>query len=1007
MEIRVLGPVDIWRDGRLIKIVGPKQRTLLAVLVLQADRVVSHDRLLTALWGTKIPASGRRLLHNHLWSVRRLLSESNAVVSTPTGYSLRLRPGASDLDVFVTETALARSALAKGDVAHAAEGFRRALSLWRGPALGGTHPDLQATEGAALEEQRLTALMDRIEADLTLGRHADLVGELRLLVAEHPLNEKLRGQLMLTLHRAGRTAEALEVFRIGRRHFRDELGLDPGEELARIHQTVLSGESVSGDAVAAHSPAVRTSHVPRQLPADITRFTGRVEKLRQLDVLLSEREGATTVVISTIAGTAGVGKTALATRWGHRTSVRFPDGQLYINLHGYSGIPATTGAQALGQLLRALGVTDDDIPHGIDERAALYRSLLADKRMLIVLDNAATPDQIRPLLPGSSPSRVVITSRDALRGLSVTHDVHGISLDVLMADEAIALLNTLLGGSATAREADTIAELARLCGYLPLALRLAAAQLTGSSPAEIEEFVIQLRRENRLTVLDLTEDPEIGVRSALEMSYRSLTAPARRMFRMLGLHPGPSIGLDAAAALTGMSADDTAAAVQTLVNAHLLQKDDGQRLSMHDLVRVYAEERCVNDETADHRDNALTGMFDWYRYAVLKAMDHLSPVDTTALGISPIEGASDFSGFDEAMAWLEQEHHTLVAVITHAATKDRHVHVWQIFSRLSWFFYMRNYLDDLFLTGETALSSARLAGDRRGEAEILSDLGYAKVFIGRYADHLSDQQAALRIWRSILDRPGEAKALRHVSYALQLAGQPLQAIEVGEQCLVVNRELEDRLGEFIAITYLADSYLTLGRFDKAAKSLEESLKYWREVNREYEETYCLIQLGTVRTELGDPETALDLFRKALLLSQNQKNKNFETDILNGIATAMRRQERYDEAFEHHEKALSLARSIRSKPQEDETLNSLASTCLSSGDAQSALSHYQKLVAGLGEMANVYQRGFAHEGLGDTLHALGRTDEATEHWRTALGIWAPMGVPQAEEVAQRMREAGVS
>ncbi|MEU4832097.1 BTAD domain-containing putative transcriptional regulator [Streptosporangium sp. NPDC023615] len=1004
MEVRVLGPVDIWRDGRSIAIVGPKQRTLLAVLVLQADRVVSHDRLLTALWGTKVPASGRRLLHNHLWSVRRLLSEGNAVVSTPTGYSLQLQPGASDLDVFVTETALARSALGRGDVANAAEGFRRALSLWRGPALGGTTSELQATEGVALEERRLAVLVDRIEADLALGRHAELIGELRLLVAEHPLNERLRGQLMFTLHRAGRTAEALEEFRIGRQHFRDELGLEPGEELARLHQIILSGEGISNDA--APSPAVRASHVPRQLPTDITRFTGRVESLRQLDMLLAEREGATTVVISAIAGTAGVGKTALATHWGHKTSTRFPDGQLYINLHGYSRVQAVTGAQALGQLLRSLGVVDEEIPHDIDERSALYRSLLADKQMLIVLDNAATSDQVRPLLPGSSRSRVVITSRDALRSLSVTHDVYGISLDVLSADEAIALLTSLLGKGGTAHEAD-IAELAQLCGYLPLALRLAAAQLTGHSPAPIREFIVKLRLENRLTVLDLDEDPGIGVRSALEISYRSLTTPTRRMFRMLALHPGPSIGLDAAAALAGMSTESAAAATETLVNAHLLQKDNKRRLSMHDLVRVYAEERCTHDETADRRDSALTRIFDWYRYAVLKAMDHLSPVDTTSLAISPVGGTPDFSDFDEAMVWLEQEHHTLTAMIMHAATSERHIHAWQIFTRLSWFFYVRNYFDDLFLTGDIALSCARLARDHRGEAEILSDLGYAKVFIGKYTEHLSYQQEALKIWRSIRNRAGEAKALRHVSYALQLAGQPLRAAEVGEQCLALNHELGDRLGELIAITYLADTYLTLGRFDESVKVLENSLEYWQEANREYEQTYCLIQLGNAHTKLGRPKTALKLFRQALLLSQNQKNKNFETDILNGISIVMRNQERYDEAFKYHEKALSMARSIRSKPLEGEALNNLASTCLLSGNAEAALDHYQELVSRFGEVINVYQRGSAHEGLGDTLQALGRTYEAAEHWRTAFKIWAPMGVPQAEEVAKRMYDAGLS
>ncbi|WP_156056507.1 AfsR/SARP family transcriptional regulator [Streptosporangium roseum] len=1020
MEIRILGTVDIWRDGRSTAIVGLKQRTLLAVMVLNANRVVSHDRLLTALWGTKAPATGRRLLHNHLWSLRRLLTEGDAVESTPTGYLLRLRPGASDLDVFVTETARARSALSEGDTAQASERFRTALSLWRGPALGGTHPELQATEGAALEELRLAALIGRIEADLTLGRHPELIGELRLLVGEHPLNEELRGQLMRALHRAGRTAEALEEFRAGRLHFRDELGLDPGEELTRVHQMILSGETAEtgksggngenapGTAIAASVPAAPGSPVPRQLPADVTRFTGRVEKLRQLDMLLSEEEGTATVVISAIAGTAGVGKTALATHWGHRVAARFPDGQLYVNLHGYSQGRATTGAQALDRLLRGLGVVDDEIPHDVDERAGLYRSLLAHRRMLIVLDNAATPEQVRPLLPGSSPSRVVITSRDALRGLSVTHDVRGIVLDVLPADEATALLNKLLGRNGTDDETDPVPELARLCGYLPLALRLAAAQLAGEPTSRIGDFTAKLRQENRLTVLELREDPGTGVRSALELSYRSLPEPARRTLRLLSVHPGPDIDLQAVAALTAMSAEDASAAVDALLNAHLLQRDGDGRLSMHDLVRVYAGERNEADDSTADRDGALTRMLDWYQYAVLKAMEHLSSDDSASMTITSVDdGIPDLPGVDEAMAWLERERHVLIAVIVHAAEQDRHIHAWQTAALLSWFFYAKNHFDDLFMTGEVGLSSARRIGHRHGEAEILSDLGYAKMFTGRYAEHLSHQQQALDIWRAVKDRKGEAKGLRHVSYALQLAGRPIEAIEVGERCLALSRELGDRTSEFTALDNLAISYHVAGRYEEALEALSKCHGYWREQGREYDEAYCLIQMGAVHTKLGDLTTALGCFEKALPLGRSQGNLRIEVDVFNGIAVVLRHRGSHAEALDHHEKALTLAKTLQSRPLEGELLSSLGETCLASGDSRAALEHYQEASVYADEADDAYQRGFAHAGLGNALHALGRTDDAEKHWRTAFDILSPMDLPEAEVIAERMRAAGLT
>ncbi|MER7129316.1 AfsR/SARP family transcriptional regulator [Streptosporangium saharense] len=981
---------------------GPKQRTLLALLVLRANQVVSHDRLVSALWGTRIPPTGRRLLHNHLWSVRRLLSDGEALVGTPTGYTLRLPPGASDLDVFTTETAAARTALTGGDFAEAAERFGAALALWRGPALGGTDPELQATEGAALTELRTAALIGRIEADLACGRHSELVGELRLLIAEHPLNEELRGQLMRALHRVGRTAEALEEFQKARRYFHEELGLDLGRELVEIHRTILTREDA---AASTSAPAVPDRRVPRQLPPAITRFTGRSQALRELDDLLPAH-GGTAMLVSAVSGAAGIGKTALVTHWGHTVSDRFPDGQLYIDLHGYSSERMIGASQALNRLLRGLGA-DEEVPHSLDERAALYRSLLADRRMLIVLDNAATAEQVRPLLPGSSPSRVVITSRDALRSLSVTHDIRCVMLDVLSAEEAVALLNDLLGTGGTVHDADVITELAHLCGRLPLALRLAGAQLGGGSASRVRDFVARLREENRLTVLELTEDPSVGVRSALELSYRALPEPSRRMFRLLGIHPGPSLDTDAAAVLADMSVEEASDAIETLVNAHLLQRNAERRLSMHDLVRVYAEERAAHDETPEEHDAALTRTLDWYRYATSKAMEHVYPRDNPTFSVLPVERTPGLPGFDEARTWLESEQPTLTALIIHAAAVGRHVHAWQTFKRLSWFFYSRSCLDDLFLTGEIALSSARLSGARDGEAGIISDLGYAKMFLGRYAEHLACQQEALEIWRTLNNRNQEAEALQHVSYALQVAGQPLRAIEVGEQALVLHRELGNRAGEIAMMDRLAASYFTLDRFDENVKALMECQKYWREVGREYDELYCLIQLGATHTELGEMDTALEFFQQALLLNRHQGSHHAEIDTLTCIAFALCRQERYEEAFEHHEKALTLARSIRSGPKEAEALIGLANTCLASGDPQTALFHYQEVLNTFGDVNDIYYQALTHEGMGDALHALGRSQEAAKPWKAAFDIWERMGAPKSEKLRERMREAGLN
>ncbi|GIH96088.1 BTAD domain-containing putative transcriptional regulator [Planobispora siamensis] len=1004
MEFRVLGPVDICHDGRSIAVVGPKQRTLLALLVLQANRVVSHDRVLTALWGGKVPATGRRLIHNHLWSLRRLLADPQALVSSSTGYSLKLQPGASDLDVFLAETARARSVLDAGNPLEASNRFREALSLWRGPALGGTQPEFQTAEGAPLEELRLSALMQRIEADLALGRHAESIGELRLLVTGHPLNEGLRGQLMRVLHKAGRTAEALDEFRAIRLLLRDDLGLDPGEELVRIHQVILSGESTP-ETVAAEQPSTGyVTPVPRQLPADISRFTGRAESLRRLDLLLSTGRETTAVVTSAIAGTAGVGKTALATHWGHRVAARFPDGQLYIDLRGYSSGRPTTGAQALSHLLRALGVASDEIPHDIDERAALYRSLLAGRRLLIVLDNAAASDQVRLLLPGSTPSRVVITSRDSLRGLSVTHDVQRITLDVLPAEEALALLTALLGTERVANESSAVAELARLCGYLPLALRLAAAQLASRPTLRIADFAARLERENQLSVLELEEDPHIGVRSALELSYRSLSGTAQRTFRLLGLQPGPSIGLEAVAVLTGMTNEEACAAVDTLFNAHLLQLSSDRRVTMHDLVRVYARERAETGDTEADRAGALTRMFDWYESTVYKAALHVERSDVEFMTLTPLDGTPDFDDFDGAVEWLEAEQRTLVAMIVYAAEEGWHVYAWRLAHRLRKFFYIREHFDDWLMTSEIALHSARLVGDREAEAHILNDRGFAMMFTGRYDENVRYQQEALEIWRSIGETYAEARCLRMLSYGLQLAGRLGEAAGAGEQSIALYRELDRPVGENAAMDAIALIYMRLGRLDEALDLLLKCQRFWEGQGRKHDAAYGLLQIAVVRMKVGEPEVALNLLEQALRLARELQSPRIEADVFSNIGMALRYQERYPEAMDHHEKALALVKKLRSRQLESEVLNELAATCLASGDVHAALGHYREALTCADEANEVYQQGFANSGLGQALHRLGRIDEAVSHWKVALDIFTSTGVPEAEDVGRWIYEA---
>ncbi|WP_214410817.1 AfsR/SARP family transcriptional regulator [Sphaerisporangium fuscum] len=1005
MEYRVLGPVGLWRDGRLTSIVGQKQRTLLAVLVLHANHVVSHDRLLTALWGVEIPVSGRKLLQNHVWSLRRSLADPGRLTGTPAGYCLQIPPSASDLDVFTAETDAARKALAAGDAQQAADRLRGALALWRGTALAGTRDELQLTDGAALEERRVAAFGDRIEADLALGRHDDLIGELRRLVVDYPLQERLRGQLMLALHRSGRTAEALEEYRLGCRHLREEFGLEPGADISRLHQAILAADphdamSTCGQAATAPGTAAASRPVPRQLPPHVSRFTGRVDSLRLLDSLLGGAENGHAATISVIAGTAGVGKTALATYWAHSVADRFPDGQLFLNLHGYSHGERVAPGQALQQLLLGLGVAREAIPHLEDERVGLYRTLVADKHMLIVLDNAATPQQVRPLLPGSPHCKVVITSRDSLRGLAVTHDVHTFALGMLTAAEAKAFLMAQLGAERLGAHAG---ELARLCGGLPLALRLASAHLHYQPELRIQDFMARLREENPLSALEIDEDPGVGVRATFELSYRALPDMPRRAFRLLGHAPGPDIDLDAVAVLVDATPAEARKAVDVLVNAHLVHRV-GARLAMHDLLRVYARDRSAVEDSERERRTALTDLLSWFIHSSGSAVAHVSPGSKRLdPGIPlPRNGKRRFTRHDDALAWLETERETLVASIGFAASAGWPGLAWRLAHTLTRFFYSQDYIDDWITTHEVALSAARGLDDNKAENLILCDLAYAYLFAGQYAKYLSHQRCSLQLCRSAGDESGEASALQHLGYGLLRTGELAAAIEAFTQALAKHRGIADLDGEMESTYRLACAYLRAGRTTDAADLLNKCISHFRKAGKRYDEAYASIYLADAHGWLGDFSSAVERALDALRVGRELRNSRLEADALSTVGRWHRKSGRLDDALACQRRALSIVENLSTRELECEILLDLGDTFLAMGERRDALESYKAALVISRGLKGSHLEGLALRGIGDVDHSGGNSERAAAYWRKALDILSSMHVPEAEVVAAKLR-----
>ena len=616
LRVQLLGPVRAWRGDQELEIGGPRRRALLGMLA-NARQAVSRSELIDGLWGHDPPASAHNSVHVYISGLRRVLeprrarrAPSQLLTAIGPGYRLRLEPGRLDTEVLDEHMADARR-LGSSDPAAAAKSLDAALRLWQGASLAGIPGPWADIERARLDELRQTATADRLDIMLTLGGHHQALAELAALIRQYPLQERFHGQLMLALYRCGRQADALAAFADARRVLADQLGIDPGPALRRLHQQILTADAAldAQPAGGPGAPGARAERVlvPRELPADTDRFAGRSAELAELDRLVAA-DG-----VCAVTGSAGVGKTALAVHWGHRVRDAFPGGQLYVDLRGYDpGEPVTAG-DALAGFLRSLGVADQDIPAGADERAACYRSLLDGRRVLVVLDNAAAVEQVRPLLPGAPSCVVVVTSRDSLPGLVARHGARRLHLDLLPVDDAVSLLRELIGERVDADKATAVA-LAGQCARLPLALRVAAELAVTRPDMDLAKLVSELADERRrLDLLDAGGDPRTAIRAVFSWSYRRLPADAARAFRLIGLHPGPDMDTLAVSALTGANAQQAADLLRQLARGHLIYPTAPGRYAMHDLLRAYAANMTSAKEGAESdASEALARLLGYY-----------------------------------------------------------------------------------------------------------------------------------------------------------------------------------------------------------------------------------------------------------------------------------------------------------------------------------------------------------------------------------------------------------
>jgi DNA-binding SARP family transcriptional activator len=652
----LLGPVQMIVDDRTVQLGGPGIRSVLAMLLLEPNQVVPLDRIVDVLWAHEPPASARTMVQGYVSRLRQRISEADVggahIITTPPGY--RLVVDESQIDVAVARSLLAKS---RGlPAARRAELLDEAHALWRGPALADLGGRVSAPE---LTELRLAILEARADAKLELGRHHEVIDELTQLIDAQPFRERLVAQLMLALYRANRRATALEAYQRFAHRAAEELGMDPGPQLRELHARVLRDDTslLEPSPEPVLTPKIGVL-VPAQLPRAPSGFSGREEELDWLSTLLPPGE---TAAIGVLAGQAGVGKTALAVLWAHRVAAAFPHGQLFASMRGFDPQHAPVRAvDVLTQFLLALGVAIDDVPLELDDRAALYRSILADRRVLVVLDDARDAEQIHPLLPAGSSSFVLITSRIRLDGLVARTGAKMLSLGTLAADAAERLIEHMAGTPAHQNDREQRRKLARLCGHLPLALRIAAARLAANPQWTVGDLITELTDErSRLGALDL-EEVDTSVRVALDVTYRSLRPELAETVRHLGLFPGTRIGPHPVAALCGSDVDVARHRLRTLAGSFVVTETSRDVFVMHDLVRLHAQELAETELSTKHKTVAVRRLLRYYLAGAETARELLRNGRTVAEEGIP---GPELSSPQDAADWIDQEWANLLAMV--------------------------------------------------------------------------------------------------------------------------------------------------------------------------------------------------------------------------------------------------------------------------------------------------------------------------------------------------------
>jgi DNA-binding SARP family transcriptional activator/tetratricopeptide (TPR) repeat protein len=986
MEIRLLGPVEVIGPRGHAMLSGGRQRALVSALALNAGAVVASSRLVDALWGPEPPRTAFKTLHGHVARLRRALLAcglQESLVTRGSGYALAIARNGVDGLYFEDLVATARLEMSDSRCDSAVQRLRTGFALWRGePVQDGELFGWGAAEVLRLQELRLTATEDLCDAELRIGHPGVAIIEAERALVHAPMRERLVELLMLALSRVGRPADALDAYQRLRRRLADELGVDPSSAVDRVYVAILRQDA---DAVQPHGEPAAPR--PAQLPPRVGYFTGRAEQLRALNEAPARPLDSGIVVVS---GAGGMGKTALVTQWAHGMRELFPDGQIFVDLRGHDDKIAMTAAAVLTHTLRALGVPEDRMPGEASGQVDLLRSMLDGRRVLIVLDNAASADQVLPLVPPSPGSVLVVTSRRPMSALTAYHSVSAISLDPLTTEESLTLLREVVGRRRIDREPAAAARIAASCAGLPLALRIAAAKLVHEPNQALVVLASELSTVDRLDALHVDGDSR-SVRTVFASAYRALSPRAALLFRRLGLHPGADLGSHLAAAVADLSPAGTEQALAELVDAHLLADSGDGRFHFHDLIGLYAAECARLDEQPSARAATLDRLIGWYLAIATSANRVLDPRhdEATPTLTGPLMRPPFELDPQSTLAYLDGERANLLPVVRLAAQNGRDVASWQLTYQLTGFFDSRGEWIDRIEMCRIGLAAAARIPDPTGESLMGSALGMAYIRMLRFAEALDYLYPALELANAAGNERGAGRIRSSIATAYARLRRYDEAVETYQRALASHLRNDDRSGVAVALNNIGIVRVRQGHPELSFPHLTEALRLTEEAGDRRMKALVLGSIGEAHVAAGQRDAALDSFRAALAVQREIDDRRHQVDTMVNIAGVLLSGDDQDDhaaAAEHLHAALQLSRDLGDQHLISVCLRSLAEAHLRRGEFDAAGECLRRALAIRAAMPDAYEEAAIHRGMARLARQAGEDTVADEHRLRAVWLY---------------------